>query len=169
MLDHAAQRRLFRRQFKAVAGRLAVRVEIVEFVDVLEIQAGCERGQRFVEERPFAQRVDFDFLESGIVNPHGMAVADGDAGVGRADIAAEFVRGAEIDEPSLTTGLLRRCEVRTSVKVAWKSGCFAWSSRNCRRSAARSSGLNSAACTARFATGRASSSSARRRIWRRGV
>jgi len=69
----------------------------VEFFDGLEIEASGEGGDGIVEELALAEGIDFDFFEGGVIDPEFFAVADGDAGGGAFDFAAEFVGDLERD------------------------------------------------------------------------
>jgi hypothetical protein len=106
LLDYAAEGGLLRGEVEAVAIGVAEGAEVVVLVDVLEVEAGGEGGEGFVKKGALAEGVDFHFLEGGIVDPHGVAVADGGAGAGSADFAAEAVGDAEVDEAFADDGLI---------------------------------------------------------------
>jgi hypothetical protein len=69
----------------------------VEFFDGLEIEASGEGGDGIVEELALAEGIEFDLFEGGVIDPEFFAVADGDAGGGAFDFAAEFVGDLESD------------------------------------------------------------------------
>ncbi len=64
---------------------------------MLEVEAGGQGGERFIEEGALPEGVDFHLVEGGVIDPHGVAVADGGAGAGGANFAPEFIRDAEVD------------------------------------------------------------------------